>query len=72
LSKAALTRVSRIEATLRGEKAKLTLDRVGYMTHPDWVVSAGAAVPAHVWTPQVRTGEGLKSTAAWYRQQKWL
>ena len=72
LSKAALTRVSRIERMLRGPKAKLTLDRVGYMTHPDWVVSAAAAVPADLWAPLVRTGEGLKATAAWYRQQKWL
>jgi uncharacterized protein YbjT (DUF2867 family) len=72
LSKVALTRVSRIERMFRGDKARLTLDRVGYMTHPDWVVGAGAAVPPNLWTPQVRTGEGLKATAAWYRQQKWL
>ena len=72
LSKAALTRVSWIERMLRGEKARLTLDRVGYMTHPDWVIGAGAAVPPEVWSPQVRTGEGLKSTAAWYRRHGWL
>ncbi len=72
LSKAALTRISRIERMLRGDKAKLTLDRVGYMTHPDWVVSAAAAVPVDLWAPQVRAGEGLKATAAWYRQEKWL
>lgn len=72
LSKAALLQLSRIERTFRGAKAKLTPDRVGYMTHPDWVVSAAAAVPADVWTPQVRTGDGLKATAAWYRREKWL
>ena len=72
LSKAALTRISRIERMVRGDKARLTLDRVGYVTHPDWVVSADAAVPADLWAPQVRTGEGLKATAAWYRQEKWL
>ena len=72
LSKAALTRVSRLEKTVRGAKAKLSLDRVGYMTHPDWVVSPDAAVPRVLWQPQVRTAEGLKSTAAWYRESRWL
>ena len=72
LSKAALTRISRIERMMRGPTARLTLDRVGYMTHPDWVVSAEAAVPADLWTPKVRAAEGLKATAAWYREQKWL
>ena len=72
LSKAALLRLSRIERMVRGSKARLTPDRVGYMTHPDWVVSTDAAVPTGLWMPQVRTGEGLKATAVWYRREKWL
>lgn len=72
LSRPALERVSRIEKRLRGAKAKLTMDRVGYMTHPDWVVSPDAAVPREIWRPQVRTAEGLKATAAWYRESRWL
>ncbi len=57
---------------LRGSKAKLTLDRASYFSHPDWAVSAAAAVPASVWQPQVETREGLKATAEWYRGQGWL
>lgn len=72
LSRRALERVSRIESTLRRDKARLTMDRVGYMTHPDWVVSPAAAVPRELWKPLVRTVEGLKATAAWYRESKWL
>ncbi|MEP7221806.1 MAG: NAD(P)-dependent oxidoreductase [Novosphingobium sp.] len=57
---------------LRGDKARLTADRVGYLTHPDWVVSATGRVPADLWTPQVPTLEGLRSTAEWYRRNGWL
>ena len=61
-----------IDRVLRGDKAKLTADRVGYMCHPNWVVRSDRAVPADVWTPSVKTTTGLKSTAEWYRQQGWL
>jgi len=57
---------------LRGPKAKLTLDRVGYMTHPDWVISDDARVPPELWRSQIATNEGLKATAQWYREQGWL
>ena len=57
---------------LRGNKAKLTLDRVGYMTHPDWVVSDEARVPIALWQPQVESGAGLHATADWYRREGWL
>ena len=63
---------ARVDSALRGAKAKLTLDRVGYMTHPDWVVSADAQVPPAVWTAQVDSGGGLQSTADWYRREGWL
>jgi hypothetical protein len=57
---------------LRGAKAKLTLDRVGYMSHPDWVVSQGACPPASLWKPRIATREGLKLTASWYRENRWI
>jgi uncharacterized protein YbjT (DUF2867 family) len=63
---------AKVDGMLRGPKAKLTLDRVGYMTHPDWVVSLGARVPAALWRPRIETREGLKATAQWYRAQGWL
>lgn len=56
----------------RGDKAKLTADRVGYMTHPNWVARSNMAVPSEVWTPRIHTDEGLKSTAEWYRCEGWL
>jgi uncharacterized protein YbjT (DUF2867 family) len=57
---------------LRGEKAKLTPDRVGYMRHPDWVIDRKAAPPAALWRPQIATRDGLKSTARWYKANGWL
>ncbi len=56
----------------RGDKAKLTPDRVGYMTHPNWVSRSNMAVPPDIWKPRIPTDEGLKSTADWYRKEGWL
>jgi nucleoside-diphosphate-sugar epimerase len=61
-----------IDGLLRGAKAKLTPDRVGYMTHPDWVVSADAAPPTDLWQAQIETRAGLAATAEWYRREGWL
>lgn len=63
---------ARADMRLRGARAKLTLDRVGYMTHRDWVVSDAARVPPHLWRSRIATAEGLKATAQWYREQGWL
>ena len=63
---------ARGDTWLRGAKAKLTLDRVGYMNHPDWVVSDMAQVPSDLWHAQVETRAGLRQTAEWYRAQGWL
>ena len=59
------------DGALRRDRAKLTLDRVGYMCHPDWVVSHGARVPPVLWRPKVETRAGLKATAQWHREQGW-
>lgn len=72
LSRASLERAARADRMLRRHKAKLTLDRVGYMTHPDWVVSAGARPPGALWEPRIPTREGLKATAQWYRDNGWI
>lgn len=72
LSRRSLERVARADRAVRGAKAKLTLDRVGYMTHPDWVVSHGAQPPRALWQPKVPTREGLQATARWYRENKWI
>jgi nucleoside-diphosphate-sugar epimerase len=72
LSAAMLARVARLDKFLRGPRAKMTLDRAAYFSHPDWVVSPEATVPATLWQPRIETREGLKATAQWYRERKWL
>ncbi len=63
---------ARADRMLRGARAKLTADRVGYLTHPDWVVSSAARVPPARWRAQIGTREGFKATAAWYHEAGWL
>lgn len=72
LSRRTMEWAAKADGMLRGSRAKLTLDRVGYMTHPDWVVRLGARVPFEVWRPRIDTREGLKATALWYREAGWL
>ncbi|MBH0112297.1 NAD(P)H-binding protein [Novosphingobium sp. YJ-S2-02] len=72
LSRKALDRVAALDNFLRGTKAKMTRDRAAYFSHPDWVVSRHARVPSGIWTPRIETREGLRMTADWYRDNKWL
>ncbi len=72
LSRNSLERAAKADRMVRGAKARLTPDRVGYMSHPDWVVSPFARPPAELWQPEIATREGLKATAKWYRDNKWL
>ncbi len=70
---AALLRVAaKIDGALRGPRARLTTDRVGYMTHPNWVARSAFAVPPQVWKPSIEGSDGLARTAAWYRENDWL
>lgn len=57
---------------VRGKKAKLTPDRASYMSHPDWVIDRLAAPPAALWQPLIKTRDGLKATARWYKAHDWL
>ncbi|WP_232725671.1 NAD-dependent epimerase/dehydratase family protein [Qipengyuania seohaensis] len=63
---------AKADEILRGEKARLTADRVGYMTHPNWVSRSAMKVPAAVWEPHIESRDGLKLTAQWYRDEGWL
>ena len=63
---------AKIDGFLRGPKAKLTPDRVGYMTHPDWVCDLKKAPPLSVWQAVWDGASGLKMTADWYKEQGWL
>ena len=72
LPKPVLNAAVLLDRMLRGERAKLTPDRVGYMVHPDWVSRPDKAPPADLWRAEVPTPEGLAMTARWYREQGWL
>lgn len=72
LSAGALRKAAKVDQFLRGDGAKMTADRAAYFSHPDWVVSAGAAVPASIWEPRIDTRDGLRATAEWYRANDWL
>lgn len=67
-----LIHAAKLDMKWRKQHARLTLDRVGYMTHPDWVATTGARVPPEVWQPRISTRAGLKATADWYRAEGWL
>ncbi len=67
-----LRAAAQIDGLVRRSKARLTADRVGYMTHPNWVSRSAFAVPAQVWAPRIGGADGLAQTAAWYRGQGWL
>ena len=62
----------RLDTLIRGNKAKLTRDRVDYFCHPDWTAAPDAQPPADLWQPQIPTEEGLAATARWYKAQGWL
>lgn len=71
-SRRAMERAAKVDTLVRGKRAKLTLDRAAYFSHPDWVVSEGAKPPEALWQPRIETREGLKATAQWYREQGWV
>jgi uncharacterized protein YbjT (DUF2867 family) len=72
LPRKVLAGAARLDGTLRGPRAKLTPDRIGYMVHPDWVSRSERAVPGELWQAAIPTPEGLEETARWYREQGWL
>ena len=72
LPKNVLELAARGDRMLRGDKARLTADRVSYMTHPNWVARSDRKVPRAVWEPVIPGEEGLRETADWYRREGWL
>lgn len=60
---------AKLDRLVRGDKAKLTPDRVGYLSHPDWTIDPAHRPPVSLWSPQVPTPQGLAATAMWYRAQ---
>ena len=72
LPKGVLSAAAWLDGWLRGAKAQLTPDRVGYMCHPDWVSRPDKAPPPELWRAEIPTRDGLIETAEWYRAQGWL
>jgi nucleoside-diphosphate-sugar epimerase len=72
LPRAVLEAAAASDRLLRGDRAKLTPDRVGYMCHPNWVARFDRAVPGAVWQPRIAGEAGLKATAEWYAREGWL
>lgn len=63
---------ARADQLVRRERAKLTADRAAYFSHRDWVADPKLGAPADLWKPRIETLQGLKDTAAWYREKGWL
>lgn len=63
---------AKLDGLLRGGKAKLTEDRVGYMLHKDWVSDLRRAPPISIWQAVWDAEAGLKMTAEWYKEKGWL
>lgn len=72
LPRAVLDAAAAADRIARGDRAKLTPDRVGYMCHPNWVSRFDRKVPPGLWQPRIAGEEGLKATAEWYRREGWV
>lgn len=66
---AALRLAARADMRARGARAKLTLDRARYLSHPDWTADPARRPLPDLWRPRIALAEGLAATAAWYRAQ---
>ena len=67
LPRALLSLIAWGDRRLRGDRARLTADRVSYFCHPDWTVDPTKRPPAALWQPSIPTPRGLADTANWYR-----
>ena len=72
LPRVVLESAATADRLLRGDRARLTADRVGYMCHPNWVSRSDRKPPPGIWQPRIAGEEGLKATAEWYRREGWL
>ncbi|MBA4043372.1 MAG: epimerase [Erythrobacter sp.] len=72
LPRTILDAAATVDRLLRGDRAKLTADRVSYMAHPNWVARFDRKVPPGIWQPKIAGPEGLKATAEWYAREGWL
>lgn len=72
MPRAVMNTAARIDGLVRGSRAKLTPDRVGYFCHADWVAAGDRRPPRTLWKPAFSTSAGLTQTAAWYASEGWI
>jgi nucleoside-diphosphate-sugar epimerase len=72
LPRAVLEAAATADRLVRGDKARLTADRVGYMCHPNWVARFDRKPPPVLWQPRIAGEDGLKATAEWYKREGWV
>lgn len=72
MPKAVLRFGARIDRLFRGKKARLTLDRANYFSHPDWVATPDHRPHPELWRAHIETVAGLRATANAYRAAGWL
>ncbi len=63
---------AKADRLFRGDKARLTPDRVAYLCHPDWTIDPDKRPPRYLWEPKIATPKGLADTAQWYRENRLL
>ena len=56
----------------RGEPPILSRGKVAELYHRDWVSDTRRHGGGAGWQPQIRFGDGLAATLAWYREAGWL
>ena len=61
---------ARADRLVRGDQARLTPDRAGYLAHRDWTIDPALRPSAALWQPQIATSDGLAATAHWYRSHR--
>jgi nucleoside-diphosphate-sugar epimerase len=55
-----------------GQPPILSRGKVAELYHRDWVSDTRAAATVAGWRPEVRFGDGLVASLAWYREAGWL
>jgi nucleoside-diphosphate-sugar epimerase len=56
-------------ARLSGNLPTLSLDRAGYLAHPDWTADSARLLSLGLWRPETGISAGMAATALWYRNQ---
>lgn len=64
--------VTELYGKATNQAVMLTRDKCNELHAPGWVCDGSEARKVLGWNPQVQFAEGVKLTAAWYKQEGWL